>query len=173
MNQEKLKNLVKFSFLFYGNMNKDISLSSCDYIIEKWDRYIGVKPKDNNSLNYKEIIMKKDLTNMDIFIKNEIICRVNRWGIEDYNKIKEIFYYICIINYKSFNYNASNMWLPTDLISEFRKNIGDPNLINDEIDINGIHPLIMDEINYWYDYTEVKKDLITITRNEKLEKLGI
>jgi hypothetical protein len=172
MNSKKLNNLIKFSFLFHDNMNKDISMSSSDYIIEKWNCYIGVKPKINNLLSYKKLNEKNNLNEMDIFIKNKINNRVNRWGESDYNKIKEIFYFICIINYKSFN-NDEYMWLPMNLITEFKKNIGNPNLIKDEIDIGGIHPLIINEINYWYDYTEVKKDLIIITREEKLEKLGI
>ena len=57
MNKSQLNNLINFCFNFHSVMGVDPFYKSPDYILEKWNKYIGVKPIHNKSFVTNEDLL--------------------------------------------------------------------------------------------------------------------
>lgn len=110
MNPEnQLYNLIRFVVIFTGEVNR----SSSDYILEKYNKYIGFKPIKNNGAPTERIK----------------IWEVS-WG--DSKSIKNQLHFLTSIN------GGKNL---SDIIELFEKHIGPFDMIND-IEMSGLHPLL-------------------------------
>lgn len=79
MSKEKIDNFIEFCWLFTSDYSNIWSRSSPDYIWEKWNKYIGLIPK--------EIEFKKNQSILDW-------CGKFKVSEEDYLKIKNVVYFL-------------------------------------------------------------------------------
>lgn len=159
MTKAQLNNLISFCFTFHSCLgfervsrtNRDLQSASPHYIIEKWDRYIGLNVKNikgdfdiDKDIDYKNFID-------DYFAKWSIVCMPNN--------IKPILRFIEAINLKPFKSDLmyDDIWSPSELLIEFEKYIGDPNKITRQSYINLSNKTKCD-IYKWLSYPEISKD---------------
>lgn len=148
MNKNQIDNLIRFSVAFHISHN---NLLTCDpsYIVEKWDKYIGIKPKKLEFILYGH----------NSYLVNEWR---ERWNVDDnnYNEIKGIIYFINKINEKHFfirrNY-SEKVWITSDLITLFEELVGPLEKINKNI-YNHLHPNIVKIMDKWKDDTTIGRD---------------
>lgn len=138
MDRTKIDNLIKFSFNFHKDMGDYWYDQSPDYILEKWDKYIGVSPTK-----------KKDDSTIDFYFKKWL--KNDQWNI-DFDKLESVIVFLDSINKRSINY-----WTVSDLIRIFEECIGDVNDINEE-SYDSLHSLLKKEIVKWLNTTENKRD---------------
>ncbi len=148
MTKIQLDNLIKFSFNFHKTMGCSLKEHSADYLLEKWNKYIGTKPNAIKLPTRKYIIENKHLHNDDI------VEWISRWNIQtEYDQVKEILNFILLINSKYFpteknRKELTNTWSVSDLIRAYKTTIGDPNLINNE-PYSHLHALLIKSMNEW------------------------
>lgn len=163
MEKNQLDNLIRFCFLFHRESDNNWVFSNKDYILEKWNNYINVSPINNESLSYrsikesyKDFLRSPHKCNDRIFsqIKNveNILTWAERWGIDKYDDIKEIIYFIIKVNEKSLKDLSIS-----DFILIFEEWIGSPKDIN-KISYINLHQLIRLSIEDWLDNPKVKRD---------------
>lgn len=120
----------------------------CDpsYIMEKWDKYIGIKPK-----NLEFMLYGQD--------SHEVTKWRERWNVDDnnYNEIKGIIGFIIRINEKHFYYYSEKFWITSDLITLFEELVGPVERINKDL-YNHLHPSIIKIIDAWKDDTAIGRD---------------
>jgi hypothetical protein len=163
MTKSQLDNLIHFCFIF----RVDIGIDSCssDYILEKWNKFIGVKPYSNDgvSVEYLEEDMRdlKKYNGCVVGMGREDIHRVEslldwskKWG--DYDKVKEILHFILLLDSKEF-ISGRNLALPSELVSLFEDWIGNPEEINKE-EYTHIHTNTIKDINEWLENTDINRD---------------
>lgn len=179
MTKTQLDNLIHFCFNFHETMG--VNLDGCDagYILEKWDKFIGIKLTNrylNDSLNVncleedmKEI--RKCKYSNNLFIKTTLPIGIGKedadrieflleWSKKwsDYDKVKEILYFLLIINSKGFTKDPSDYcWTPSELVETFREWIGNPEEINKE-EYKSLHHNVRREVNEWLETISVNRD---------------
>jgi hypothetical protein len=145
-----------------------VNMDSCsdDYLLEKWHKYIGVKPYKNDSLNIdvlnkkmKGIIKYREFGLPSLLVDQEEARRIedlvnwsNKWN--NYNEVKEILYFISIMNSKGFKFDP---WLPSQLVDIYREWAGDPGKINFQ-SYRHLHSSVKREIDEWLEIISVNRD---------------
>jgi hypothetical protein len=133
-----------------------------DYILEKWEKYIGTKPKENENLDWS-VLSALDRINFDDN-RDFLIKWRYKWGLSNYTKIKEILYFISIINKKGLYLHT-----PSGIIDIYTKLIGDPNLIN-KYEYKHLHVLVEESFNRWKDTLVNNREFkLIILENENSE----
>lgn len=139
-----VKNFISFCFNFHIEMGINWTNENPDYILEKWNNYIGEKPKHKN-------------INADSQIKDWI----NIWQVEQrqWFELKEISKFLSILNTRSFNTNYKRLyWTLPELIEEFEgvTGIDIKKIENKKGLINGLHEITNQKMFKWIDL-EVNK----------------
>lgn len=168
MTKSQLDNLINFCFNFHRSM--DINMDGCshDYLLKKWDKYIGVKPYTNDSLDItyireemRDIRKYRTLGTTPLGLDREDIRRIeslSNWSDKwiSYHCVKEILYFISVVNSKGF-YIDDNCWSPSQLVDIFREWVGDPEDINKE-PYKHLHSNLEREVNMWLKETANNRD---------------
>ena len=149
----QIVNLVKFNVNFSKFIwNNDLLHQSPDYILEKYQHWIGFDPTAEH-----KIYTPDDMT--DFFNKYWKIWRPVTRSIN--LKLKNILMYL---------YSTQDMNL-LKMSNKFEEYIGPMNLITDETDKKGLHPIINDFVSK---VLEKNKDNVKIVlRNMKIENIII
>lgn len=159
MNNTQLNNIIRFSINFHQTMGSKIHEFDPGYILEKWAKYFG-QAKPNPISDAAHIRMKSQFSKW-----------IEKWGEGSYTEMSKYLSIIHTINIKGFRkYDAENIicWLPSELISLFEKSIkGDIS----NIEYRGLHSIIEAEYQDWLEYDNVKKDMIQIQRDIKIENI--
>jgi hypothetical protein len=157
MKNSQLDNLINFCFHFHVESGNIFIEHDYDYILEKWEKYIGLKPLDREVKNNGII---------NSYIENYKINNQKKW-----NKIKEIIDFLSILNqrplyfYKN-SHNLNSIWSLEEIDKLFEEKTGINILKINDIEYNHLHPLIKDEIYKW-------KLLDVNKRYYKLKIIGI
>jgi hypothetical protein len=131
----------------------DVDLIDIDptYIMEKWEKYIGVIPKSKD-LSYYSIIFIPPSADKT----NDSIARdwISKWRVDEktYNEIKEILYFIILLNNKHLR-----LCTPSDIIELFNDNIGDFYNIKNKSGGN-LHTLVENRIKNWLSIKRIRRD---------------
>jgi hypothetical protein len=148
MTKNQLYNLIYFCGNFSSYMDSKLEDHNAEYILEKWNKYIGVKPIKNDNLPTKEYIISNG------FIDKRIKIWVDRWSRNnEYDEVKEILHFITIVNSRTFSSiikekNPDLYWTPSELLNEIRKVIPNVNEINKEA-YTHLHEILKMHINEW------------------------
>jgi hypothetical protein len=159
MNNAQLNNIIRFSFNFHQTMGNKIHEFDPGYILEKWTKYFGdVKPNPISDITHS-------------YIKSHFSKWIEKWGEGSYTEMSKYLSIIHSINTKGFRiYDAENIiyWLPSELISLFERSTkGDIS----NVEYRGLHYIIEREVEDWLKQDKVKKDIIQIQRDMKIDVL--
>jgi hypothetical protein len=159
MNKNQIDNLIRFCLAFHKSHNDFIN---CDpyYIKEKWDKYIGFRPKP--------ISYDKTLESM---LDPQVNQWREKWHVNDhvYIEMKDIINFIIRANEKHFFIRpmmsmdgeltplSPLVWLTSDLITLFEELVGSPERINKEL-YNHLHPKILKVLNNWLREVAIGRD---------------
>lgn len=130
------------------------------YILEKWTKYFGdAKPNPISDTTH-------------IYMKSHFSKWIEKWGEGSYTEMSKYLSIIHSINTKGFiKYDAEYIhgtWLPSELLSLFERSTkGD---ISDK-EYRGLHSIIEREIEGWLTQDKVKKDMMQIQRDIKIEDI--
>jgi len=147
----KIINLLRFTFLFKHNLYSQ----SPDYIIEKYDHFIGFEP------TAKYIIYTPD--HMATFF----LKYYKRWKVDDSKKIDTILKYL-LSSQLSFGSPRINLW--ETMVKSFEEYIGELESISSEPK-RGLHTNLENIVNSII--SNNLKDLTPILRDLKLKSIGI
>ena len=127
------------------------------YIMEKWNKYIGVKP-------ISDIVFNKEVV-IDQWIK--------RWHVSDeqVDNMKNILMFIVRVNHKHFflrgfdadendpsnHIKTNSVWFLSDLIELFEEVVGPAEDINKEL-YNHLHPIVAEVITEWEESKLIRRD---------------
>lgn len=158
MNNAQLNNIIRFSFHFHESMGN--KLHEYDPGLEKWTKYFG-------ELNPNPI---SDTTH--VYLRNYLSKWIDKWGEGSYTVMSKYLSIIHSINTKGFRiYDADYIqrdWLPSELVSIFeRSTTGEMS----NIEYRGLHSVVEIEVEYWLAGERVKKDMIQIQRDIKIENI--
>lgn len=136
MKNNQLINIIQFCFNFHIGMDTDWRKQSPDYIMEKWNSYIGKIPQ-----------------NKDIRFDNSINQWVENWRItqKNWNEMKEIVKFLSLLNNKPIL-----EWSLSEILDLFKQTTG---LSFEDINSNyhnGLHPIIYKQMVIWLNF-EVNK----------------
>lgn len=164
MNNTQLNNIIRFSFNFHQTMGSKIHEFDPGYILEKWTKYFGdAKPNPISETKH-------------IFLRNYLSKWIENWGEGSYTVMSKYLSIIHAINVKGFrkydardvNENIHGSWLPSELLNLFERSTkGD---ISD-IEYRSLHTSIEREIEDWFEDDNVKKDMIQIQRDMKINNI--
>ena len=159
MDKNQIDNLIRFSFAFHKSHNDFIN---CDpsYIKEKWDKYIGFRPKP--------ISYDKTLESM---LDPQVNQWRDKWHVNDhtYIEMKDIINFIIRSNEKHFFVRPMMMqdgtlkplsplvWMTSDLISLFEELVGSPERINKEL-YNHMHTNLVRKLDTWKNEISIGRD---------------
>ena len=153
MNKNQIDNLIRFSFAFHKSHNDFID---CDpsYIKEKWDKYIGFRPKP---IDYDK--------NLEFMLDPSVIQWREKWHVNDhiYIEMKDIINFIIRANEKHFFIRSIGMplseriWLTSDLITLFEELVGSPERINKEL-YNHMHTNLVRKLDTWKNEISIGRD---------------
>ena len=159
MTSNQLRNLLNFTILFSGvDSNCRLEASSPDYIWEKYTKMIGLTPNGNNihlsgDANQAKMSWystwggKGHLSSTGFTFENTIDFRCPLASEQD-----QVINYLSVINTKDWE-----LMVPSEIVEEFTKHIGDPNSINEEI-YRHLNPRF---VNFISKYSEKhKRDLV-------------
>ncbi len=160
MNNAQLNNIIRFSFHFHESMGNKLHEYDPGYILEKWTKYFG-------ELNPNPI---SDTTH--VYLRNYLSKWIDKWGEGSYTVMSKYLSIIHSINTKGFRkYDADYIqrdWLPSELVSIFeRSTTGEMS----NIEYRGLHSVVEIELVYWLACENVKKDMIQIHRDIKIENI--
>ena len=145
MTKNQLDNLIGFCFNFHINMDSDILDHDYDYIMEKWEKYIGVKPSEIDSFELNLFkrringIDKMEIRKYNKDFKYPVNDWMGKWDCDAkyWKNIKEIFHFICVLNTRPLiQYRETKIkvaWSIEEIVCEFKKWIGDPESINTDV----------------------------------------
>lgn len=169
MTKSQLDNLIHLCFNFHETMGVNLDGCDADYILEKWDKFIGIKPYSNDGVSIE--YMEEELRDIKKFggmvgVGREDIRQINyligwskKW--KDYDKVKEILYFLLLINSKSFEKDSGitkhHYWTPSGLVETFSEWIGNPEEINKE-EYKSLHHNVKREIDEWLESTSINRD---------------
>ena len=161
MIKTQAKNLVNFSILMHNCITNEPTFLGYDpeYIMEKWDKYIGVKPTIENTLILNNI--------------NPINKWIERWHVSDeqVESMRNILTFILKVNHKHFfirgfdadendpsnHIKPNSVWFLSDLIELFEEVVGPAEDINKEL-YNHLHPNVAEVITDWENSKLVRRD---------------
>jgi hypothetical protein len=159
MDKNQIDNLIRFCLAFHKSHNDFIK---CDpsYIKEKWDKYIGFRPKP---INYDK--------NLEFMLDPSVVQWREKWNVNDhvYIEMKDIINFIIRANEKHFFIRpmmsmdgelkplSPLVWLTSDLITLFEELVGSPERINKEL-YNHLHPNILKVLNNWLREVAIGRD---------------
>ena len=137
MNKIQLDNLIQFCFLFHPSCDCDWKMQSPDYLIEKWNKYIGIDVKHH------------DLDRS--YFTHNTINWLKTWNVsdEDWIELKRIIRFIISLSDKPI-LKYRDVWKPSELIENFENQIGPVSEIT-QVPYNHIHALIKIQIDRWID----------------------
>ena len=146
--------LINGSVKEYNFLGNDPS-----YIMEKWNKYIGVKPTIENTLILNNI--------------NPINKWIERWHVSDeqVESMRNILTFILKVNHKHFfirgfeadendpsnHIKPNSVWFLSDLIELFEEVVGPAEDINTEL-YNHLHPIVAEVITEWENSKLVRRD---------------
>ena len=138
MTKIQLDNLIQFCFLFHPSCDCDWKMQSPDYLIEKWNKYIGIDVKHH------------DLDRS--YFTHNTINWLKTWNVsnEDWIELKRIIRFIISLSDKPILKYRDKNWKPSELIENFENQIGPVSDIT-QIPYNHIHALIKIQIENWID----------------------
>jgi hypothetical protein len=132
----QLDNLIDISIFFHRSMDMEIEFQSPDYILEKWEKYIGFLPQCD----------EKPVGGIEL-------SWVSRWGVDegDWKKLGKAFRFFLEVNKKAFAVSSDkfSVWSPSLLIDLFEEMIGSVELINKDYYNSGLHELVRKKRDYW------------------------
>lgn len=149
MNKNQLDNFIGFCFTNHTELGNSLLDSDCEYIYEKWNKFIGVKT-NNIEVNNNQLINKW----------------IEKWKVnqKQWDDLKEIVDFLSVIQKRplliiefqtwrkiNFNSTLSNdpSWTLEELIELFSEKTGlTISQIND-VSYNHIHDNIKEIINEW------------------------
>ncbi len=142
MTRSQLNNLIGFTFNFHENMGNKVLDCDSSYLLEKWEKYIGVSTKNNISYDY--------------FLENKTYFHlvIRRWfgkwdkNGKDWDNILPILNFINEINLLDPMGRFNNIMTPDDLIKLFNKHIGDVNEIN-KCEYKHLHANVVKRVDTW------------------------
>ena len=160
MYKNQIDNLIRFSFAFHKSHNNFIM---CDpsYIKEKWDKYIGFRPKP---IDYDK--------NIEFLLDPSVIEWRQKWDVNDhtYIEMKDIINFIIRVNEKNFFITPMYMelngeliqllalvWTTSDLITLFEELVGYTERINKDL-YNHLHPNLVKVLDTWLSETSIGRD---------------
>lgn len=159
MDKNQIDNLISFCLAFHKSHNDFIT---CDpsYIKEKWDKYIGFRPKP---IDYDK--------NLEFMLDPSVVQWKDKWHVNEhiYIEMKDIINFIIRANEKHFFIRpmmsmdgeltplSPLVWLTSDLINLFEELVGSPERINKEL-YNHLHPNIVKILNNWLKETSIGRD---------------
>jgi len=153
MDKNQIDNLIRFCLAFHKSHNDFIT---CDpsYIKEKWDKYIGFRPKP---IDYDK--------NLEFMLDPSVVQWREKWNVNDhvYIEMKDIINFIIRSNEKHFFIRSIGMplseriWLTSDLITLFEELVGSPERINKEL-YNHIHPNLIRMLDNWLREVAIGRD---------------
>lgn len=161
MIKTQAKNLVNFSILMHNSLENGIMGYDPEYIMEKWNKYIGVTPIQN--------VNKDELAKL----KNSLFNWIKRCRVSDeqvYN-MKNMLMFIIKVNNKHFytrgfeadendpsnHIKPNSVWFLSDLIELFEEVVGPAEDINKEL-YNHLHPNVAKVITDWENSKLVRRD---------------
>jgi hypothetical protein len=152
MTKEQLNNLIYFSFHFHETMDMKVLDCDKDYLIEKWDKYIGVKPKEVN-ITYEYFLENK--TYFHLVIRRWF----EKWDKngESWDELSPIINFINEINLLDPPGKFNNMMTPEKLTTLFDKHIGYLEEINKQ-EYNSLHSLINKQVVRWLNKPEINRE---------------
>ena len=171
MNKTQLDNLIYFCFNFHSTMGVDVMYCSPDYILEKWDKYIGFRALDNEGLSIQDLnaTLEDDrkyhgmvgFSRQDKYIVESLLEWNKKWTKnhqKDYNEVKEALYFIFLINTKGFTTDPEvKCWRPSGIVNTFEEYIGSKDRISKE-SYTHLHENLKREIGYWLETIPVNRD---------------
>lgn len=166
MNKIQLNNLINFTFLFLMiDEDQLYNLSSPDYIIEKWDKFIGYDIKDYKIISYFEFKEKieQDIQVFDVVYEKDIYIWFNKWDKkgEYWYKIYPILKYLDEIQMLVRLSSRRNLVLtPNMIIGSFDKFFNIENV--SKIEYNSLHPVLKKNILNWLSIKKIKREYILL-----------
>lgn len=162
MIKTQAQNLVNFTILTHSMLDDGILGHDPSYIMEKWDKYIGVKPKESD-IDFSKVEFDYPIIGL----------WVAKWRVKEseLNRMKPILTLIVKVNQKHFftrgfkadvndpsnHIKPDSVWLLSDLVDLFEEVIGDSNDINKEL-YNNLHPNVVKVIDSWMKHKKVIRD---------------
>lgn len=153
MNKNQIDNLIRLCLAFHKSHNDFIK---CDpsYIKEKWDKYIGFRPKP---IDYDK--------NLEFMLDPSVVQWREKWNVNDhvYIEMKDIINFIIRSNEKHFFIRSigiplsERIWLTSDLITLFEELVGSPERINKEL-YNHLHPNLIRVLDNWLREVAIGRD---------------
>jgi hypothetical protein len=148
MNKNQIDNLIRFSFAFHKSHNDFID---CDpsYIKEKWDKYIGFRPKP---ISYDKTL--------ESILDPQVNQWRDKWHVNDhiYIEMKDIINFIIRANEKHFFIRSMDgVWMTSDLITLFEELVGSPERINREL-YNHLHTNLVRKLDTWKNEISIGRD---------------
>jgi hypothetical protein len=148
MNKNQIDNLIRFSLAFHKSHNDFID---CDpsYIKEKWDKYIGFRPKP---ISYDKTL--------ESILDPQVNQWRDKWHVNDhiYIEMKDIINFIIRTNEKHFFIRSMDgVWMTSDLITLFEELVGSPERINKEL-YNHLHTNLVRKLDTWKNETSIGRD---------------
>jgi hypothetical protein len=148
MNKNQIDNLIRFSFAFHKSHNDFID---CDpsYIKEKWDKYIGFRPKP---ISYDKTL--------ESILDPQVNQWRDKWHVNDhiYIEMKDIINFIIRANEKHFFIRSMDgVWMTSDLITLFEELVGSPERINREL-YNHLHTNLVRRLDTWKNEISIGRD---------------
>ena len=152
MKKSQLDNFINFCYNFHIQTGNKFIDNDSDYILEKWNKFISIKPvgrEVNNNTSINKWIEKWYITQ------------------SEWDKLKEIVDFLSHLNSKPLlTITKSEIWTLEELIELFKDKTGlNIEEIND-VEYNHIHDNIKKVINKW-------KELPVNDRFYKLSQLEI
>lgn len=163
MKKSQLDNFINFCYNFHIQTGNQFIDNDSDYILEKWNKFIGIKPvcrEVNNNDSINKWIKKWYIAQFERQKKVTVFT-------EEWDKLKEIVDFLSHLNSKPLlTITKSEIWTLEELIELFKDKTGlNIEEIND-VEYNHIHNNIKKVINEW-------KELPVNYRFYKLSQLEI
>tara|TARA_R110000772_G_scaffold12063_2_gene37215 strand:- start:4511 stop:5002 length:492 start_codon:yes stop_codon:yes gene_type:complete len=145
-------NLIHFTCL----MTWEASKPSPDYVLEKWNTYIGINPLR---------IGQWDEGSVYFTASQEVGNYCIDWGTatEDYDSYKNILMYI-------FSFNSIFSCTLSELIRNYRLYINESG-INDKLIKHDLHPLLKEHLDKWVNIDGNKEILQTLQREQDINDI--
>jgi len=145
MVNSQLRNLISFCFLFHSQSGSSLDEHSPEYLLEKYNKFLGVEFSPKKDLNVEQEMIVQYFWVFD----NKLSRWILNWDKNgDYfPKVKNILFFIIVLNTKYLRRPTnSDVWSISDIVKEFENYIGRPEEINTE-PYNHIHALIESTID--------------------------
>jgi hypothetical protein len=147
MTKSQLDNLIQFCFLFHPQCDCDWKSQSPSYLLEKWNKYIGI---DVSHTEYDKSYFTHNSTNW-----------IKLWNVsnEDWIKLKRVIRFIVSLGEKPILPAGKylSVWTLSELVDNFENQIAPVSQITAN-QYNHTHELINQEITKWLETTENSRE---------------